>query len=375
MKLINLLDLNNADMRAFFTDIGEKPFRSAQVLQWIHQQGMSDFERMTNLGKNLKAKLTQIAEIKLPEIILTQQSTDGTRKWLMKMSCGNSVETVFIPEKTRGTLCVSSQVGCGLNCTFCSTAKQGFNRNLTTAEIIGQVWLAVRELSENQGAHDKKITNVVMMGMGEPMLNYENVIRAMDLMMDDFSYGLSKHRVTLSTSGVIPQMLRLKDESPVALAVSLHAPNNALRNTLVPINKKYPLEMLMDVCRDFYPKSGKRRVTFEYVMLKDINDSLEHARELAKLLVNVPSKINLIPFNPFPGTQYICSDRKVIEAFKMFLQEKGYNTTVRKTRGPDIAAACGQLEGEFMDRTSRSKSWQKIQFHNKEIRKTNDKEN
>lgn len=359
---INLLNLNHTALRHFFIEMGEKPFRASQTLQWIHQQGLYDFESMTNFSKVLRAKLADIAEIRLPEIILTQQSTDGTRKWLMKLDCGNSVETVFIPEKTRGTLCVSSQVGCGLNCTFCSTAKQGFNRNLTTAEIIGQVWLAVRALSEDNGAHDKKVTNVVMMGMGEPLLNYENVVNAMELMMDDFSYGLSKHRVTLSTSGVIPQMVRLKQDSPVALAVSLHAPNDALRNTLVPINKKYPLSMLMDVCRTFYPKTGKRRVTFEYVMLKNVNDTLEHARELSKLLADVPSKINLIPFNPFSGAQYECSEPNKLEAFKSFLLNKGYNVTVRKTRGPDISAACGQLEGEFFDRTSRSRHWQKLQF-------------
>jgi 23S rRNA (adenine2503-C2)-methyltransferase len=259
-------------------------------------------------------------------------------------------------------LCVSSQVGCALNCSFCSTGKQGFNRNLTTGEIIGQVWLAVRELSEQDGVHDKRVTNVVMMGMGEPLLNFDNVVSAMDIMMDDFAYGLSKRRVTLSTSGIIPEMERLRELSPVSLAVSLHAPTDALRDELVPINKKYPLAMLMELCSRYFGENSKRVVTFEYVMLKGVNDQPEHARQLIKLLRNVPSKINLIPFNPFPNTQYERSSQSTIDSFRDQLISKGINTITRKTRGDDIDAACGQLAGEVMDRTSRSKNWQKLHF-------------
>jgi 23S rRNA (adenine2503-C2)-methyltransferase len=280
---INLLNFNYSQMREFFANLGEKPFRAQQLMQWIHQAGFNDFSLMSNLGKALRERLSTLAEIKLPEIVVNQQSSDGTCKWLLKLDCGNCIETVFIPEQKRGTLCVSSQVGCALNCSFCSTAKQGFNRNLTTAEIIGQVWVAARQLSSHAGAHDKRITNVVMMGMGEPLLNFDNVVAAMDIMMDDFAYGLAKRRVTLSTSGVLPELKRLKETSPVALAVSLHAPNDALRNELVPINKKYPLVELMAVCKSYYKDEPKRKVTFEYVMLKDVNDKPEHAHQLVKL--------------------------------------------------------------------------------------------
>ncbi|QRN03716.1 23S rRNA (adenine(2503)-C(2))-methyltransferase RlmN [Legionella sp. MW5194] len=359
---VNLLNFNYQQMRDFFTELGEKPFRAQQVLQWIHQAGFHDFSQMTNLGKALRDKLSQVAEIRLPEIVACQKSSDGTHKWLLKLDCGNSIETVFIPEATRGTLCVSSQVGCGLNCSFCSTAKQGFNRNLSTAEIIGQVWLAARELSTSQGHHDKKVTNVVMMGMGEPLLNFDNVVTAMDLMMDDFSYGLSKRRVTLSTSGVLPDLIRLREVSPVSLAVSLHAPTDELRNVLVPINKKYPLAKLMEVCRTYFKDEPKRKVTFEYVMLKGVNDQPEHANQLIKLLHNVPAKVNLIPFNPFPMTQYERSSRETIDAFRDKLIAKGINTITRKTRGDDIDAACGQLAGKVNDRTSRSQRWQKLHF-------------
>lgn len=358
----NLLNLNYQQMRQFFSDCGEKPFRAQQVMQWIHQAGFNDFSQMTNLGKALQQRLQDIAEIRVPEIISCQESDDGTHKWLMKLECGNAVETVYIPEARRGTLCVSSQVGCALNCSFCSTAKQGFNRNLTTAEIIGQVWLAVRALSKQQGAHDKHVTNVVMMGMGEPLLNFDNVVSAMNIMMDDLAYGLSKRRVTLSTSGVIPDMLRLREQSPVALAVSLHAPTDELRNELVPINKKYPLKELMAVCKDYFKNEPKRVVTFEYVMLKGVNDQPEHAKALIQLLKNVPSKVNLIPFNPFPMTQYQRSSQKAIDAFRDMLIAKGINTITRKTRGDDIDAACGQLAGKVQDRTSRAKRWQKINF-------------
>ena len=363
---INLLNFNYQQMRNFVSDCDEKPFRAQQLMQWIHQLGINDFSKMTNLGKVLCAKLTQIAEIRLPEIISTEKSSDGTHKWLIKLDCGNCIETVFIPEEKRGTLCVSSQVGCALNCSFCSTGKQGFNRNLTAAEIISQVWLAARALSNKNGIHDKRVTNVVMMGMGEPLLNFDNVVTAMDIMMDDIAYGLSKRRVTLSTSGIIPEMKRLREISPVSLAVSLHAPSDLLRNVLVPVNKKYPLAQLMDVCRTYFANEPKRVVTFEYVMLKGVNDSPEHAQELIKLLHNVPAKVNLIPFNPFPLTQYERSSKTVIDAFRNQLIAKGINTITRKTRGDDIDAACGQLAGEVKDRTSRSKRWIKLNFTEKE---------
>jgi len=359
---INLLNFNYQQMRQFFSDIGEKPYRAQQLMQWIHQMGFNDFSQMSNLGKVLRERLSEVAEIRLPEIVSSQQSSDGTFKWLLKLDCGNCIETVFIPEKKRGTLCVSSQVGCALNCTFCSTAKQGFNRNLTAAEIIGQVWLAVRQLSTQEGAHDKRVTNVVMMGMGEPLLNFDNVITAMDIMMDDYAYGLSKRRVTLSTSGVIPEMERLRELSPVSLAVSLHAPNDALRNVLVPINKKYPLAQLMELCKRYFHNEPKRVVTFEYVMLKGVNDQPEHAAQLIKLLHDVPAKVNLIPFNPFPLTEYERSPQAAIDAFRDQLSSKGINTITRRTRGDDIDAACGQLAGDVNDRTSRSQRWQKLHF-------------
>jgi 23S rRNA (adenine2503-C2)-methyltransferase len=361
-KSVNLLDYNYKQMRQLMSDIGEKPFRAQQLMQWIHQAGITDFAEMTNLSKSFRQHLEEVAVIRLPDILSQQVSEDGTYKWLLTLECGNSIETVYIPEAGRGTLCVSSQVGCALNCSFCSTGKQGFNRNLTTAEIIGQVRLAVRELSNSNGAHDRRVTNVVMMGMGEPLLNYDNVVSAMDIMMDDYAYGLSKYRVTLSTSGVIPDMERLSEESAVSLAVSLHAPNDELRNILVPINKKYPLEMLMDTCTRYYHKEPKRVVTFEYVMLKGVNDQPEHAEQLIKLLRNVPSKVNLIPFNPFPHTEYERSSKKAIDAFRDKLIAKGINTITRKTRGDDIDAACGQLAGEVKDRTSRSSRWQKMHF-------------
>lgn len=362
---INLLDFNYQQLRNFFNEIGDKPYRAQQVMQWIHQAGFHDFSQMTNLGKSLRERLSLLAEIRLPEIVTCQKSADGTHKWLLKLDCGNCIETVFIPEATRGTLCVSSQVGCALNCSFCSTAKQGFNRNLSTGEIIGQVWLAVRELSQQNGAHDKRVTNVVMMGMGEPLLNFDNVVAAMDIMMDDFAYGLSKRRVTLSTSGVLPELERLREASPVALAVSLHAPNDELRNELVPINKKYPLAELMALCKRYFKNEPKRKVTFEYVMLKGVNDQPEHAAQLIKLLRDVPAKVNLIPFNPFPMTQYQRSSQATIDAFREKLIAKGINTITRKTRGDDIDAACGQLAGEVKDRTSRSRRWQKLHFVHK----------
>ncbi|KGP62309.1 ribosomal RNA large subunit methyltransferase N [Legionella norrlandica] len=359
---VNLLNYNYSQLRELLMTWGEKPFRAQQLFQWIHQIGLSDFAQMTNLGKTLREKLSLLAYVGLPEIVACQKSMDGTHKWLLKLDCGNCIETVFIPESNRGTLCVSSQVGCALNCSFCSTAKQGFNRNLSTAEIIGQVWLAARELSFTQGTHDKRITNVVMMGMGEPLLNFDNVVSAMNIMMDDFAYGLSKRRVTLSTSGVLPEMERLREASPVALAVSLHAPTDELRNVLVPINKKYPLAQLMSLCKQYFKDEPRRKVTFEYVMLKGVNDQPEHANQLIKLLQNVPAKVNLIPFNPFPLTQYERSSQETIDAFREKLMKHGINTITRKTRGDDIDAACGQLAGEVKDKTSRSQRWQKLHF-------------
>lgn len=359
---VNLLDYNLPQLRDLLSQWGEQPFRAQQLMQWIHQAGCVDFAPMTNLGKALREKLSQLSHIKLPEIVTCQKSNDGTHKWLLKLDCGNCIETVYIPEANRGTLCVSSQVGCALNCSFCSTAKQGFNRNLSTAEIIGQVWIAVRELSAANGAHDKKVTNVVMMGMGEPLLNFDNVVTAMDLMMDDFAYGLSKRRVTLSTSGVLPDLERLRTASPVALAVSLHAPTDELRDVLVPINKKYPLAQLMALCKRYFKDEPRRKVTFEYVMLKGVNDQPEHANQLIKLLKDVPSKVNLIPFNPFPMTQYQRSSQQAIDSFRDKLIANGINTITRKTRGDDIDAACGQLAGEVQDRTSRSARWQKLNF-------------
>lgn len=355
---VNLLNFNEVQMRTFFEDIGEKPYRAQQVIKWMHQLGVCDFDAMTNLSKSLRARLASTATIQLPKLISSQCSTDGTRKWLLQLSCGNCVETVFIPEANRGTLCVSSQVGCGLNCSFCSTGKQGFNRNLSTAEIIGQVWFAVHTMPQEEGEYCNRVTNVVMMGMGEPLLNTENVIPAMDLMLDDMAYGLSKYRVTLSTSGLLPEMAALRERSPVALAVSLHAPTDELRDVLVPINKKYPLKALMDMCKNYFGPDSKRVVTFEYVMLKGINDQPEHAEQLIKLLRGVSAKVNLIPFNPFPMSGYQRSSKQTIDAFRDSLIAKGINTITRKTRGDDIDAACGQLVGQFNDKTSRSRLWQ-----------------
>jgi 23S rRNA (adenine2503-C2)-methyltransferase len=352
---INLLDFDMPRLRRFFEEIGEKPFRAQQLMQWMHQFGVTDFDKMTNVSKALRARLSETSVVKVPEIALKQASNDGTCKWLLRLECGNCVETVYIPEDGRGTLCVSSQIGCALNCSFCSTAQQGFNRNLTTAEIIGQVWVAVRSLSEENGHHDKKITNVVMMGMGEPLLNYKAVLIAMNIMREDFAYGLSKYRVTLSTSGVLPAMKQLSEDSDIALAVSLHASDDALRNVLVPINKKYPIKELMQACKDFFKGEKRRKVTFEYVMLKGINDSDDQAHALGRLVRSVPCKMNLIPFNPFPGTHYTCSSPARIDEFRSILQLYGVLTFTRKTRGDDIDAACGQLAGKVEDRTSRSK--------------------
>lgn len=350
---INLLGLDKKALQDFFVHIGEKPYRAEQVLKWIHLNGVQDFHAMTNISKDLRQKLSETAEVILPQVIYEKAAADGTYKWLLRLADGNCIETVFIPEKTRGTLCVSSQVGCILNCDFCSTGKQGFNRNLTTAEIISQVWIAVRKLSQANGLHDHHVTNVVMMGMGEPLLNFDNVIPALHIMLDDFAYGLSKRRVTVSTAGVIPAIYALRKVTDVALAVSLHAPNDELRNQIVPLNKKYPLKELMNACKDYFKDDKRRSITMEYVMLDGVNDSREHAQQLINVLSGVRAKVNLIPFNPFPHTQYQRSDAKTIDRFRDILMQAGLNTTIRRTRGDDIDAACGQLVGQVKDRTRR----------------------
>lgn len=350
---VNLLGLDRTGLERFFTEIGEKPFRARQLMQWIHQRGVEDFELMTDLSKKLRQKLQQHAELRWPEILVRQDSSDGTRKWLLKVDDkDNSIETVLIPEPDRMTLCISSQVGCTLNCRFCSTARQGFNRNLGTDEIIAQLAIVNRTLAEE--GSEQRVTNVVMMGMGEPLLNFEAVSRAMSLMCDDYGYGLSKRRVTLSTAGVVPGIDRLSETNDVSLAVSLHAPNDDLRDQLVPINKKYPIAQLLEACRRYVSGHARRRITFEYVMLKGVNDSDGHARQLSRVLKNVPSKVNLIPFNPFPDSGYECSDQETINRFRQIVHASGIVTVTRKTRGDDIAAACGQLVGEVKDRSRRS---------------------
>jgi len=347
-NLVNLLDFDRKGLAAFFVEMGEKPFRATQLLKWIYQEDVTDFEQMTNLSKSLRAYLQEHCTITAPEMLVEQVASDGTRKWAIEMSGGNRVETVFIPEEKRGTLCVSSQIGCALACTFCSTAKQGFNRNLSVSEIIGQLYVAQQRLGP-----EKRITNVVMMGMGEPLLNFDNVVAAMNLMMDDFTFGLSKRRVTVSTSGIVPAMYRLNQVCDVSMAVSLHAANDELRNELVPINQKYPLSELMAACREYAKQGPRKYITFEYVMLDGINDSIQDARLLTRLLKKVPSKINLIPFNPFPNSAYQCSSAETIARFKDVLHKAGIVTTIRKTRGEDIDAACGQLVGKVKDKSRR----------------------
>lgn len=359
-ETINLLNFDRKAMQQFFADLGEKPFRTKQVLNWVHQKGVTDFEQMTNLSKVLRHKLAEVAVVKMPEIVLRKPSQDGTRKWLCKMADGNVIETVFIPEDNRGTLCVSSQVGCLLTCPFCATGKQGFGRNLQAAEIIGQLWIAVRELSREYGDNNRSVTNVVMMGMGEPLMNFDNVVAAMNLMLDDDAYGLSRRRVTLSTSGVVPQIYALAEQSNVSLAISLHASDDALRNELVPINRKYPLSDLMAACQHYLATANPHKtITFEYVMLQGVNDTLEQAEALVALVKTLPCKINLIPFNTFPGTQYQCSSNNRIHRFKDILTAQGLLVTVRKTRGDDIGAACGQLVGQVKDITQRQEQYKK----------------
>jgi len=361
-KKQNLLDLDREGLERFFADtLGEQRYRAHQVMKWIHHRYVTDFDAMTDLGKALRAKLQQHAEVVVPQIQFEKPSTDGTHKWLLGMDGKNSIEAVFIPDKGRGTLCVSSQVGCALNCQFCSTATQGFNRNLSTAEIIGQVWVAARHLG-NVPHLQRKLTNVVMMGMGEPLMNFDNVVRAMSVMRDDLGYGLANKRVTLSTAGMVPMIDRLSVESDVSLAVSLHAANDELRTELVPLNKKYPIAELMAACARYVRQNKKRdSVTFEYTMMRGVNDKPEHARELARLMRQFDNtvqskdagKVNLIPFNPFPGTRYERSTDADIRAFQKILLDSQVLTMVRRTRGDDIDAACGQLKGQVVDRTRR----------------------
>jgi 23S rRNA (adenine2503-C2)-methyltransferase len=358
--LTNLLDFDPAQLVAYCADLGEKPFRAKQLQRWIHQFGASDFDSMTDLAKSLRDKLKTRAEVRSPAVISDNTSTDGTRKWLVDVGNGNAVETVFIPEENRGTLCISTQAGCAVNCRFCSTGKQGFNRNLTVAEIIGQLWMAEFELRRTKGIEpgpkgERQITNVVMMGMGEPQLNFDPTVTALKMMLDDNAYGLSRRRVTVSTSGVVPNMDKLSQECPVALAVSLHGSNDPLRDMLVPLNKKYPLRELMAACKRYLEFAPRDFITFEYCMLDGVTDSDEHARELLALVhdpvVGVSCKFNLSPFNPFPESGLVRSKYPRIKAFAQVLMDAGLVTTIRKTRGDDIDAACGQLAGEVKDRT------------------------
>ena len=353
-ETVNLLDFDADGLAAYCASLGEKAFRAKQLQRWIHQGGAADFDAMTDLAKSLRSKLAQRAQIRSPLVASDHISTDGTRKWLVDVGNGNAVETVYIPEESRGTLCVSSQAGCAVNCRFCSTGKQGFNRNLSTAEIIGQLWMAefaLRKTRTGEAASNRVITNVVMMGMGEPLLNYDALLPALRLMLDDNAYGLSRRRVTVSTSGVVPMMDRLGADLPVALAVSLHAPNDGLRDDLVPLNKKYPLRELMAACQRYLKVAPRDFITFEYCMLDGVNDTDEHARELVALTREVPCKFNLIPFNPFPESGLLRSKNERIKQFSQILMDAGLITTVRKTRGDDIDAACGQLAGAVQDRT------------------------
>lgn len=354
-KKINLMDLTRQQMREFFQELGEKPFRADQLVKWIYHFGEDNFDNMTNINKKLREKLKSVAEIRAPEVAVEQRSADGTIKWAMQVG-DQQVETVYIPEADRATLCVSSQVGCALACTFCSTAQQGFNRNLTVSEIIGQVWRASKIIGNFGVTGVRPITNVVMMGMGEPLLNVANVVPAMEIMLDDFAYGLSKRRVTLSTSGVVPALDNLSKMIDVALAISLHAPNDELRDEIVPINKKYNIKMLIDSVNRYLSVSNANhgKVTIEYVMLDHVNDSVEHAHQLAEVLKNTPCKINLIPWNPFPEAPYAKSSNTRIDRFQKALMEYGFTVIVRKTRGDDIDAACGQLAGDVIDRTKRT---------------------
>ena len=360
-KKINLLGLSASRLSEFFEEIGEKKFRATQIIKWIHQEGECDFQKMTNLSKDLRNKLDEIAEIKLPEVVSCQESVDGTCKWLIRVDGGSCIEMVYIPERERGTLCVSSQIGCALVCSFCATGKQGFNRDLTSAEIIGQLWIAADSFDQFSPKAKRRVSNVVMMGMGEPLMNFDNVVDAMSIMLEDNAYGLSKRRVTLSTSGVVPVLDKLGDVSDVSLAISLHAPNDELRNELVPINRKYPLATFIQSAKNYIEKmpDNRRKVTVEYTLMDQVNDRSIHARELAVLLKDLPCKINLIPFNPFAGSGYKTVTNTALNRFRDILMAEGYTVTVRTTRGDDIAAACGQLAGEVNDRTKRQERYKK----------------
>jgi 23S rRNA (adenine2503-C2)-methyltransferase len=374
--LTNLLDFDPAQLVAYCAELGEKPFRAKQLQRWIHQFGVADFDAMTDLAKSLREKLRTRAEVRSPAVISDHTSSDGTRKWLVDVGNGNAVETVFIPEETRGTLCISTQAGCAVNCRFCSTGKQGFSRNLTVAEIIGQLWMAEFELRRTKGVEpgpkgERQITNVVMMGMGEPLLNFDPTVTALKLMLDDNAYGLSRRRVTVSTSGVVPNMDKLAQECAVALAVSLHGSNDPLRDMLVPLNKKYPLRELLAACRRYLEFAPRDFITFEYCMLDGVNDTDEHARELVALVndpvVGVSCKFNLIPFNPFPESGLVRSKNPRIKAFAQVLMDAGLVTTIRKTRGDDIDAACGQLAGEVQDRTRVNERMSKMAEYQKKF--------
>jgi 23S rRNA (adenine2503-C2)-methyltransferase len=350
--MVNLLGLDQEGLKAFCAGLGEKPYRARQLLRWIHQVGVDDFAAMTDVSKALRTRLQDCARIAAPRVIRDTSSGDGTRKWLLDVGTGNAIETVFIPEENRGTLCISSQAGCALECSFCSTGAQGFNRNLTTEEIISQLWWANRCLGRGVSA-ERPITNVVMMGMGEPLANLDNVVAALQLMLDDLGYGLSRRRVTVSTAGLVPGIDRLRDACPVALAVSLHAPNDELRDRLVPINRKYPIRELLAACVRYLDKAPRDFIMFEYVMLGGVNDGVGQARELAALVKGLPCKLNLIPFNPYPGGRYVRSAPQVIARFRDVLMQAGLVATIRRTRGDDIEAACGQLAGQVQDRTKR----------------------
>lgn len=358
---VNLLGMTRAQVEQLIEELGEKRFRAQQLMKWMYHQGVASFDDMTDVSRKLRERLVDIAEIRPPEVDEEHISADGTRKWLIRVDGGSRVETVFIPEDGRGTLCVSSQVGCALDCKFCSTGKQGFQRDLTAAEIIGQLWIATRSLGLPKKGGSRAVTNVVMMGMGEPLLNFDNVVAAMNLMMDDLGYGISKRRVTLSTAGVVPALERLAEVSEASLAVSLHAPNDALRNELVPLNRRYPIRQLLDTCKAYFERQpdNKRVMTVEYTLIKGVNDQLEHARELAALLRDYPCKINLIPFNPFPQSDFERPSRNAVSRFWNVLNDAGYVATIRSTRGDDIDAACGQLVGNVQDRTRRSERHRK----------------
>ena len=365
---INLMALNKRELEDYFISIEEKPFRATQIIKWVHQRGISDISAMTDLSKDLREKLKKNCEIRIPEVVYEKLSKDGTKKWVIKVGEKDLIEMVLIPEKNRATLCVSSQVGCAVDCSFCATGKQGFSRNLDLDEIIGQVWVAANSFGLPREPNSRHITNVVMMGMGEPLLNFEPVVNAMNLMTDDNAYGLSKRKVTLSTSGIVPKIDDLAKVTDIALTISLHAPNDKLRNELVPINKKYPIQELLDSVKRYVDTCDDKRVTtIEYILIDGINDELLHAEELAELLKQLPSKINLIPFNSFEGSDYLKPSGNRVKRFQKYLQDEGYVTTIRSTRGEDIMAACGQLVGQVNDKTRRKERAQKNQIKTKAI--------